>query len=135
VPDDQSPEVGGIQNTMTNLGASLGTAIAGSVMIAAVTTAFIANIENSSAIPNRAKENAKVELAGGVPFISDAQLESALSETHTTSKTTDAALDAYADARITGLRAALAILALLTVVALFFTQRIPRAQPGRAPPT
>ena len=37
VPDDESPEVGGVQNTMTNLGASLGTALAGSIMIAAVT--------------------------------------------------------------------------------------------------
>ena len=37
VLDDQSPEVGGVQNTMTNLGASMGTALAGSVMIAAVT--------------------------------------------------------------------------------------------------
>ena len=32
VPDDQSPEVGGVQNTMTNLGASLGTALAGSLL-------------------------------------------------------------------------------------------------------
>ena len=30
VPDDLSPEVGGIQNTATNIGASLGTALAGS---------------------------------------------------------------------------------------------------------
>ena len=42
VPDDESPDVGGLQNTMTNLGASLGTALAGSVMIAALTSAFIA---------------------------------------------------------------------------------------------
>ena len=34
VPDDQSPEVGGVQNTATNLGASLGTALAGSFLIA-----------------------------------------------------------------------------------------------------
>jgi hypothetical protein len=45
VPDDQSPEVGGVQNTMTNLGASMGTALAGSIIIAAVTTSFLANIQ------------------------------------------------------------------------------------------
>jgi hypothetical protein len=28
VPDEQSPEVGGLQNTATNLGASLGNALA-----------------------------------------------------------------------------------------------------------
>jgi MFS family permease len=128
VPDDQSPEVGGVQNTMTNLGASLGTALAGALLIAALSTAFITNIENSSAIPADVKSEAQVKLAGGVPFISDADLEKALDQTQASSKTTDAAVDAYRDARIFGLRSALAILALATIVALFFTQRLPREQ-------
>src|SRR5213078_5076171 len=62
VPDEESPEVGGVQNTMTNLGASLGTALAGSFMIATVATSFIANIQQSPAIPSRAKSQAQVEL-------------------------------------------------------------------------
>jgi MFS family permease len=133
VPDDESPEVGGLQNTMTNLGASLGTALAGSILIASLSSAFLTNIEESSAIPSRVKSQAQVELAGGVPFISDADLESALDDAHASSSTTDAALDAYADARITGLRASLAILALLAIVALFFARRIPTRQPGSPP--
>ena len=133
VPDDESPEVGGVQNTMTNLGASLGTALAGSILIATLTTAFLSNIEQSSAIPSRVKSNSQVELAGGVPFISDADLEAALNDAHLRSKTTDAALNAYRDARIAGLRSALAILALLAIVALFLAQRIPSTQPGRSP--
>lgn len=43
-----------------------------------------------------------------------------------------AALDANEKARIEGLRAALALLALAALLALFFTQRIPAAQPGAA---
>jgi len=135
VPDDESPEVGGVQNTMTNLGASLGTALAGSILIATLTSAFLTNVDQSSAIPSSVKSQAQVELAGGVPFISDADLEAALDEANASSETTDAALDAYGDARIAGLRSALAILALLTIVALFLAQRIPVTQPGtRAPP-
>ncbi len=130
VPDDQSPEVGGVQNTMTNLGASLGTALAGSIMIAAVASSFLTNIEQSPAIPTEAKSQAQVELAAGVPFVSDADLEAALDEAGASSKTTDAALDAYRDARIDGLRSALAILALLAIVALFYAHRIPTIQPG-----
>jgi EmrB/QacA subfamily drug resistance transporter len=133
VPDDQSPEVGGIQNTMTNLGASMGTALAGSVMIAAVATSFVAGIEESSAIPARVKEQAQVELAGGVPFISDADLEAALDDAHVSRRTTDAALEAYAEARIDGLRSALALLAGLDLVALFLAQRIPTTPVGRPP--
>jgi hypothetical protein len=134
VPDDESPEVGGVQNTMTNLGASLGTAVAGSLLIATLTTAFLTSIDQSSAIPSRVKSQAQVELAGGVPFISDADLETALDEAHVRSRATDAALDAYSEARIAGLRSALAILALLAIAALFLAQRIPNRQPGMTAP-
>src|SRR5213079_897458 len=95
VPDDQAPEVGGVQNTATNLGASIGTALAGSVMIAAVSSAFLVNIQHSSAIPDRVKSDAQVQLAGGVPFVSDADLEHALDEAGVNRKTSDAALGAY----------------------------------------
>jgi len=132
VPDDQAPEVGGIQNTATNLGASLGTALAGALLIAALSTSFLTNIENSDAIPSRVKSEAQVKLAGGVPFISDADLEKALEEANVPSRTRDDAVKAYQDSRITGLKAALAILALMNVIALFLTGRIPKLQPGSA---
>jgi MFS family permease len=130
VPDDQSPEVGGVQNTMTNLGASLGTALAGSLLIATLTSSFLTNVEQSQAIPASAKQQAQVELAGGIPFISDADLEAALEEAGATSETTDAAVEANADARLDGLRSALAILAVLAVLALFLAQSIPTRPPG-----
>ena len=135
VPDEESPEVGGVQNTMTNLGASLGTAVAGSLLIATLTSAFLTGIDQSSAIPSQVKSQAQVELAGGVPFISDADLEAALDEANVRSAATDAALESYSDARIAGLRSALAILALLAMVALFLAQRIPTQQPGKEAPT
>jgi hypothetical protein len=129
VPDEDSPEVGGVQNTMTNLGASMGTALAGSIMIAAVASSFLTNIQQSSAIPARVKEHAQVQLASGVPFVSDADLQAALDEAHVPRGSTEAALDAYRRARVDGLRSALAILAALVLGALFFTQRIPSRQP------
>jgi MFS family permease len=129
VPDDRSPEVGGVQNTMTNLGASIGTALAGSVMIAAVSSAFLVNIQHSSAIPDRVKSDAQVQLAGGVPFVSDADLEAALDEAHASPRTTSAALDAYRDARLDGLTSSLVLLAFVAMIGLFLAQRIPRSQP------
>jgi EmrB/QacA subfamily drug resistance transporter len=130
VPDEQSPEVGGVQNTMTNLGASMGTALAGSLMIAAVTASFLANIQQNPAVPTEVKSEAQVELAGGVPFVSDADLEAALAETGAGPEGTQATLEAYQDARLDGLRNALAILAVLALGALFYTARIPSRQPG-----
>ncbi|MET7478410.1 MFS transporter [Streptomyces sp. NPDC005648] len=129
VPDEQSAEVGGIQNAVTNLGASIGTALAGSILIGVLTSSFLAAVEQSPDIPDRVKSTASVELQSGVPFLSDAQLKDALDEAGASTKTAQAALDANSAARLDGLRAALAILALASLVALFFTQRIPTTQP------
>jgi MFS family permease len=132
VPDDESPEVGGVQNTMTNLGASLGTALAGSVMIAAVASSFFAGISQNPQIPDRVVEEAQVEIADGVAFVSDADLEAALDEAGVSRRVSEAALDDYAEARIEGLTSALAILAVMAVIALFGAQRIPSTRAREA---
>ncbi|NUK60347.1 MFS transporter [Streptomyces lunaelactis] len=134
VPDKQSAEVGGIQNAVTNLGASIGTALAGSIMIAALTASFLTSVEQNEAIPADVKSQATVELQSGVPFLSDAQLKDALDESGTSAEVTQAALDANEAARLDGLRAALAILALAALLAMFFTQRIPTTQPRSTEP-
>jgi EmrB/QacA subfamily drug resistance transporter len=126
VPDDRSPEVGGVQNTMTNLGASIGTALAGSVMIAAVTSAFLTDINKSPAIPASVKSEAQVKLASGVPFVSDADLQQALDKAGANDQASQAALDAYRNARISGLTSSLALLAFVALSGLFLAQRIPR---------
>ncbi len=134
VSDDKASEVGGVQNTMTNLGASIGTALAGSVLIAVLTASLVGNIEGNPKIPNRVKNQAQTELASGVPFLSDAALKSELEKAHVPPGTTNDIVDANADARLDGLRAALALLALFAAGALFFTKMIPSTQPGRGPP-
>ncbi|GAA2150265.1 MFS transporter [Kitasatospora kazusensis] len=129
VPDEQSAEVGGIQNAVTNLGASIGTALAGSILVAALTSSFLTGIAQNPAIPDQVKSQATVRLESGVPFLSDAQLRTALDQAGTSTEVSRAALDANAAARLDGLRAALAILALTALLAMFFTQRIPTKQP------
>jgi hypothetical protein len=78
VPDERSAEVGGLQNTFTNLGASIGTALAGAVLISALTTSFFANLDANPDVPASVTSQAEVELTSGVPFTSDKDLESAL---------------------------------------------------------
>jgi MFS family permease len=96
VPDEQSSEVGGLQNTVTNLGASLGTALAGSVLVAVLTASFLTHIEMNKAIPQSVKNKANVELAAGIPFMSDKQLQAATKQAGSSSEVTSAALDANA---------------------------------------
>jgi EmrB/QacA subfamily drug resistance transporter len=130
VPDDQSPEVGGLQNTATNLGASIGTALAGSLLIAALTASFLSGIEQNPDVPPDVTAQANVELADGIPFISDADLEEALDQAGATPEVSQAVLDENEQARLDGLRTALAALALIALIGLFFASRIPTEQPG-----
>jgi MFS family permease len=130
VPDRLSGEVGGLQNTSTNLGASLGTALAGSVLIGALTTSFLLGVEDNPAVPDELAASATVQLAGGVPFLSDAQLETGLAEAGLPPEQVDAVVEENAAARIDGLRTALAVLAVLAAVAIVLTRLLPTRPVG-----
>jgi len=129
VPDEQSGEVGGIQNTVTNLGASIGTALSGAVLIAALTSSFLAGVQNNPDVPKDVVTQAQVQLSGGAPFISDKDLKAALDKAGVSGKTADAIVTENANARIDGLRSSLSVLAVLALIALFTSRRIPAEQP------
>ena len=135
VPDEQSGEVGGLQNTVTNLGASIGTALAGAVLIATLTTSAMTGIQNNPAVPADVKSKANVELASGVPFVSDADLKTALDKAGVSTQTADAIVEENANARIAGLRSSLSVMAIIALIAVFFSFRIPTEQPAATRPT
>ena len=130
VPDELSPEVGGLQNTATNIGASLGTALAGSVLIASLTASLVAGIQENPAVPPEVRRKADVELSSGVPFLSDADAEAALEDAGVTGGTASAIVEENAKARLDALRISLAVIAVVAATALFFTGPVPTRQPG-----
>ena len=133
VPDEQSGEVGGLQNTGTQLGASIGTALAGALLISALTASFFTGIKDNPDVPPSLASKAQTELAGGIPFISDDDLKVALSDAGVKATTADAVVETNSQARIDGLRVAMSIMALMALVALLFTGGIPTVQPGSEP--
>lgn len=132
VPDELSPEVGGLQNTATNIGASLGTALAGSVLIASLSATLLTGIQQNPAVPPEIREKAGVKLASGVPFLSDADLEAALDEAAVPDAAASAIVEENSTARLRALRGALAVIALVAAIAVFFSTGIPTRQPGSA---
>jgi MFS family permease len=126
VPDSASAEVGGLQNTVTNFGASLGTALAGAILIGVLSSTLITGAQTNAAIPSSVTQSPTVELSNGVPFISDADLSTKLSKSDLPPATQQAIVEENAKARLAGLRAALWVLALFSVIALFFTGLAPK---------
>jgi MFS family permease len=130
VPDELSGEVGGLQNTFSNLGISIGTALAGAILMSALTASFFSGIASNPAVPKDLTSKAQTELTSGVPFISDADLARALDDAGVPPKAAAAVVDENADARLDGLRASLSVLAVLALVALFLSRGIPTTPVG-----
>jgi hypothetical protein len=83
---------------------------------------------------------AQVELAGGIPFVSDKDLATALDNAYVAPQTAAAVVQENSNARIAGLRTSLSLLAIVALIALFLTRKIPTEQPGahaktKTPPT
>jgi MFS family permease len=130
VTDEQSGEVGGIQNTATNLGASIGTALAGAVLIGALTSSFISGVQENPNVPDDLTTRATVELASGVPFVSDKQVEAALLNAGVATGIAEEIVAENTEARLAALRLSLSVMGLLALVALFFTGSIPNRPVG-----
>jgi EmrB/QacA subfamily drug resistance transporter len=135
VPDEQSSEVGGLQNTALNVGASLGTALVGSILIATLSALFLQGIAAHPDVPASLTAHAEATFGAGVPFVSDSAVRSTLQAAGVPEATINAVLAVNASARLAALRAALAVVALVAVLALFFTRWIPDRQPGATAPT
>ena len=127
VPDEQSGVVGGLQNTGSQLGSSLGTALAGALLIAALTASFFSGIENDPRVPDSVVSRAQTKLAGGVPFVSNEQLQSGLADAGVPKNTADAVVSDNEESRIDGLRVAISGLALFALLGIVFTGNLPAA--------
>jgi hypothetical protein len=130
VADERSGEVGGLQNTVTNLGASIGTALAGAVLISALTTSFLGSLATNEEVSDEMAARADVELSAGIPFVADDDLRAAFDAAEVPPATADSIVDDYSEARLDGLRASLSVLAVIALVALVLSRRIPDRQPG-----
>jgi MFS family permease len=131
VPTDRSAEVGGLQNTVTNFGASLGTALVGAVLISSLTAGLVGGVEASSAIPPSVKTEATVKLASGVPFTSDTDLRRQLQAASVPAATADAIVSINSESRLGALRDALWVVALAALVALLCTALVPTVPVAR----
>ena len=125
VEPERGGEVGGLQGTAQNLGASLGTAFVGSLLLLALTSGFHARIADNPDIPDTVRTAVTQRITGSVPFLSNADVEHAISEGGLSGDAASALLTSYEDAQIMALKKSIGLVALLALVALWFVRDLP----------
>ncbi|WFB11263.1 MFS transporter [Streptomyces sp. LX-29] len=133
VGEARRSEVGGLQYTAQNLGSSLGTALIGALLIGALVNAFTTRIESHPDISEAAQEQTSIALQAGVSFVSTDQVRAAATRAGLPPSEADAIVDAYADAQIQALKAAVLVTAAITLAAFPFTRHLPRRKPREQP--
>lgn len=118
-------EVGGLQYTAQNLGSAVGTALAGSILIAALGSAFATGIAADERISPAVSEAAAVEIRAGIDFVAAADVASGLERTELPASEQVAIVERYEDSQLRGLKTAVVSMAGLSLLALFATGALP----------
>jgi hypothetical protein len=125
VEPEKTNEAGGLQGTAQNLGASLGTALIGSILIAALTSGLIENIEANPAVPPPVREEVAQRTEEGIPIVPVDDIEQAALDEGLPPEQAEALADDYGDAQLYGLKRAIGAIAVIALLALWFTRQLP----------
>jgi MFS family permease len=121
-------EAGGLQGTAQNLGASLGTALIGAVLIAALTNGLVDRVEQNPAIPPPVRERVADAAQAGIPVVPVAEVQQVALDEGVTPDQAEAIADDYGEAQLHGLERAIGAVGIFALLSLWFT----RGLPGRA---
>jgi len=126
VDDAARSEAGGLQFTAQNLGAALGTALVGAMVLSSLTATFGASVAADERLEPALRADAAVRISAGVPFADTDTVRDALAAADLSDDEVDALVEDYADAQLVGLRSALLGVAALALAAQAATRRLPR---------
>ncbi len=125
VDPSKTNEAGGLQGTAQNLGASLGTALIGSVLILSLTSGVLDRLEQNPAVPEAVREQVAQIAETGIPIVPVEDVERAAIEAGTTPEAAQALADDYGDAQLFGLKQSIGAVAIFALLSLWFTRRLP----------
>ncbi|MGK2938633.1 MAG: MFS transporter [Solirubrobacteraceae bacterium] len=125
VGSDEANAASGLQGTAQNLGASLGTALIGSVLIIGLTSGVQDRLAVDTTLPKDVREQLTDGTAGGVDIITTAEAEQKLTDAGLSPAEVDSATAIYEESRLDGLRTAIFLAAILALLAVPVARRLP----------
>jgi len=135
VPPDRINEAGGLQGTAQNLGASLGTALIGAVLIAALSSGFVERVQANPAVPQAVQQQATEVANAGLEVVPVDDVEQAALDQGVPEEQAQAIAHDYGEAQLQGLKRAVGAVALFALMGLWFTRHLPgrtAPEPARA---
>jgi EmrB/QacA subfamily drug resistance transporter len=130
VDESKTNEAGGLQGTAQNLGASLGTALIGAVLISALTSGFEDRVQDNPAISSEVRQQVDKAAAKGIPVVPVDQVEQAAEKQGVPADQASALADDYGDAELQGLKRAIGAVGVFALLSLWFTRGLPdRSRP------
>ncbi len=132
VDESARSEAGGLQFTAQQLGAALGTALMGAIVIGGLATAVGTTITSDARISDATQQQVSVQLEAGVPFIPADDVRAAADDAGLPPGETDAIVEAYEESQLDALKAGLLFAAFVVLVSFLGTRSLPGA-PLQAP--
>jgi MFS family permease len=118
-------ETGGMQGTATNLGASLGTALIGSLLLTGLAGAFTTEVAGRSDISEPVRVAVEEATSRGLDFVPVSAVERVARDAGLPDIEVDSLTDAYRDGQLRALRSALGAIAVFVLVGFAVTRRLP----------
>ena len=125
-PPEETNEASGLQGTAQNLGASLGTALIGSVLLAGLLTGFTTRIRENPALSPSTVTQLEAATEQGIEIITTDQAYATLIDAGVSPAEAGAVTADYGEAQIEALKKALFAVAILALGCLWFTRNLPK---------
>jgi MFS family permease len=124
-PPDETNEAGGLQGTAQNLGASLGTALIGSVLLLGLLNGFNTRIQQNPDLSSDVKVQVSKATEAGIPIVTTDQANQALRDAGLPPADATTVTHDYADAQLAALKTSMLAVAFLAALSFWFTRRLP----------
>jgi MFS family permease len=125
VDEEAASEAGGLQGTSQNLGSSLGTALVGSILIASLTSGFVAGIGESQGIPDDIKEYINTNSKTGVEVVSSEQVEDYAISKEIPANEASQIAHVYETSQVKSLKISLFFVVLFSLFSFIFSHNLP----------
>jgi MFS family permease len=137
VDPSKTSETGGLQGTALNLGASIGTALIGAVLIVGLINGFNRGLVDNPQVPPNVSQQIAANTEEGIDIVPVAEAEQRALAAGVPPPQAEAIAGVYGDAQLTALRKSLGAVALIAVLSIWFTRKLPSSAtaPAEREPT